>query len=74
MGDDSGQMQWFYNVITKQVEQREDGKGTDHLGPYPTRAAAENALASVKAREQRLNAEDAAWTGRAEPNGESTPQ
>lgn len=71
MGDEIGQhTRWYYNVITGQVEQEGEGKGTDHLGPYPTREAAENALATVKAREEQLDAEDAAWTGNDEtPRG-----
>ncbi len=34
------------------------------LGPYPSAAAAADALQSVKAREERLTAEDRAWDGK----------
>lgn len=62
MGDEIGQnTRWYYNVATGKVEQEGEGKGTDHLGPYPTREAAEAALASVREREQQLEAEDRAW-------------
>ena len=64
MSDETGQhTEWYFNVVTGQVEQQGQGKGTDHLGPYPTREAAENALASVREREKRLEAEDAEWSG-----------
>lgn len=64
MGDEIGQKtQWYYNVATGAVEQEGEGKGTDHLGPYPTREAAEHALELLRAREERLSAEDAAWSG-----------
>lgn len=64
MGDDIGRRtQWFYNVATGQVEQEGEGKGTDHLGPYPTREAAESALAGIREREERLKAEDSQWAG-----------
>ena len=33
------------------------------LGPYPSADAAANALQSVKAREERITAEDRAWDG-----------
>ena len=33
------------------------------LGPYPSAAAAANALQSVKAREERITAQDRAWDG-----------
>jgi hypothetical protein len=63
MGDEIGQnTQWFYNVITGEVEQEGTGKGHDHLGPYPTREAAEQAIASVREREERLSREDKAWS------------
>jgi hypothetical protein len=55
--------QWYYNVITKQVERRGEGKGTDHLGPYPTREAAEHAIETVRAREDQLKREDREWGG-----------
>lgn len=64
MGDEIGRKtQWYYNVITDRVEQEGEGKGTDQLGPYPSREAAQNALDSVREREERLRAEDAAWSG-----------
>lgn len=64
MGEEIGQnTRWYYNVVTGQVEQEGQGKGTDHLGPYPTREAAEHALADVQDREKRLAAEDAKWSG-----------
>jgi hypothetical protein len=59
-GSDGG---WYYNVITKQVEQRGEGKGTDQLGPYPTREAAEQAIETVRAREEELNRQDREWRG-----------
>ena len=31
------------------------------LGPYPTEEAAQNALQTVRERNERLDAEDAAW-------------
>jgi hypothetical protein len=63
MSDGIDDDQWYYNVITKQVEQRGEGKGTDHLGPYPTREAAEHAIETVRAREEKLNREDREWGG-----------
>jgi len=64
MAEDIGQnTQWYYNVATGQVEQEGEGKGTDHLGPYPSRQAAESALAAVRERERRLSDEDDQWSG-----------
>lgn len=65
MGDEIGQQtQWFYNVITKQVEREGEGKRTDQLGPYPTREAAERAVDAVHEREEQLTREDEDWNRR----------
>jgi hypothetical protein len=63
MGDEIGQKtQWFYNVVTGQVEQEGEGKGHDQLGPYPSREAAQGALESVRERERKLREEDREWS------------
>jgi hypothetical protein len=35
----------------------------NRIGPFPTRAAAADALQTIAARERRYDAEDAAWDG-----------
>jgi hypothetical protein len=43
--------QWFYDTSTGQVSELEHrGRNTDLLGPYATRAEAEQALATAQAR------------------------
>lgn len=65
MGDEIGRKtQWFYNVRTGQTEQEGQSRSTDLLGPYPTQEAAANALQSVHENQERLDAEDSAWSGR----------
>jgi len=67
MGEEIGQhTRWYYNVITGKVEREGEGKGTDHLGPYPSREAAESALADIRVREKQLSDEDARWSGNAD--------
>lgn len=52
---------YYYNVRTGQVEHGNQS-GSEHLlGPYDTRAQAEAALESARARTEAWDAEDAAW-------------
>ena len=54
--------QFFYNVTTGQVEElAKKGPGKDLLGPYPTREAAEAALATAKAKTEAWDEEDKRW-------------
>jgi hypothetical protein len=56
--------QYFYNVRTGQVEELADkGQSKDLLGPYPTREAAEAALATAKAKTEAWDEEDRRWKG-----------
>lgn len=52
----------FYWCTDHHAVEGEDGcRAEVRLGPYPTREAAEHALRSVAERNERLDAEDAAW-------------
>lgn len=65
MGDEIGRnTQWFFNVRTGQTEQEGQSRSADLLGPYPSREAAQNALQSVRDREEKLKSEDDSWAGR----------
>ena len=44
--------EWYYNLVTGQVEQYEGGKAVDRLGPYATRQEAEQALARAEERNE----------------------
>ena len=46
--------EWYYNLVTGQVEQYEGGKAVDRLGPYATRQEAEQALARVRGELEAL--------------------
>jgi hypothetical protein len=51
--------QFFFNVSTGQVEELAvRGQSKDLLGPYPTREAAEAALATAKAKTEAWDEED----------------
>ena len=51
--------QYFYNVSTGQVEALTNrGQSKDLLGPYPTREAAEAALATAKAKTEAWDEEE----------------
>lgn len=64
MGDEIGRnVSWFYCLKHQSVEREGECKATDRLGPYPTAEAAAHALQSVREREERLEAEDRAWSG-----------
>jgi hypothetical protein len=56
MGD--ADRQYWYNVSTKQVEEGHRSSWKDLMGPYATRAEAENALARAAARTEAWDRED----------------
>lgn len=54
--------QFWFNLRTGRVETNYDkSQGKDLMGPYPTQAAAEQALQSARARTQRWDDEDRRW-------------
>jgi hypothetical protein len=54
--------QFYFNVRTHQVEELEEkSQSKDLLGPYPTRAAAEAALETARARTEEWDEEDRRW-------------
>lgn len=53
--------QWYYNVKTGAVVHEGEAPSKDRLGPYATREEASKALETIKKREERKSAEDAAW-------------
>jgi len=53
---------WFYNTRTGAVEEQEArSQSKDLLGPYPTRAAAEQALSTAAQRTEDWDAKERAW-------------
>lgn len=52
---------WYYNTTTHQVEHGMWSAFTDRIGPYPTQAAAEHALATAKSRNDAWRAQDREW-------------
>jgi hypothetical protein len=65
MGDDIGQnTAFYYNITTGQVEREGQSTAKDLLGPFPTEAAAANALETIREREQQKEAEDREWRDR----------
>jgi hypothetical protein len=54
--------QFYYNVTTGKVEElAKKGQSKDLLGPYPTREAAEAALATAKAKTEAWDQDDKRW-------------
>lgn len=54
--------QYWWNTDTNRVETGDDlSPERFRLGPYPSEAAARNALQSVRERNERLDAEDEKW-------------
>lgn len=56
--------EYWYNVVTKAVEEGPQSDWTELLGPYATREEAEQAIARVRANNERWDerdAEDANW-------------
>ncbi len=58
MAEREGSEEFWFNVTTKQVEQGRRSGWQDVMGPYPTRAAAENALEQAEARNEAWDAQD----------------
>ena len=50
--------EWWYNVVTHQVEEGAQSLGPDRLGPFKTRDGAERAEAIIAERARAWNAED----------------
>jgi hypothetical protein len=50
--------EYWYNVVTKQVEEGPQSDWSKLLGPYATRAEAEQAIAQVQANNERWDAAD----------------
>jgi hypothetical protein len=58
MAATQGSGQYWFNVVTKQVEEGHRSGWQDLMGPYPTRAAAEHALEQAEARTKAWDAQD----------------
>jgi hypothetical protein len=53
-----GDREYWYNVTTRQVEEGHRSSWKDLMGPYPTRAEAEQALAKAAERTEAWDRED----------------
>jgi hypothetical protein len=54
--------QFYFNTRTSQVEELEDkSQSKDLLGPYPSRAEAEQALQTAQQRTEDWDEEDRRW-------------
>jgi hypothetical protein len=53
-----GETQYWYNTATHQVEEGHRSSWQNLMGPYPTREAAEQALAKAAARTQAWDEQD----------------
>lgn len=71
MGGEVGRnVAWYYCIKHGLVEPEGVCKATDRLGPYRDPESAARALASVREREERIEAEDRAWRGENDETGE----
>jgi hypothetical protein len=50
--------EYWFNVRTHEVEEDRQSDWSQLIGPYPTRAEAENALEKVRQRNEAWDAED----------------
>ncbi len=53
--------QYFFNIDTGEVEVGRQSDWRHLLGPYPTREAAERALATARENTERWDEEDRRW-------------
>lgn len=59
--------QYWYNTYTGEVEQPAESDYRQLIGPYASRAEAENALKIAQARNEAWDEADAVWKGEREP-------
>ena len=65
MRHDTAMVPYFFNTQTGTVEERENkSQVKDLLGPYATRAEAERALQTARARTEAWDQQDAEWEDR----------
>lgn len=57
----SDELEYWFNVRTKQVEHGRQSHFTDLIGPYATREEAELALETAKSRNEAWEEEDERW-------------
>lgn len=62
--DGTGGEEYWYNPGTGEVEQGRVSPWNDRMGPYPTREAAEQALAKAAARSEAWDEADRRWEER----------
>ncbi|SDS42167.1 hypothetical protein [Paraoerskovia marina] len=55
---DEGAREFYFDTESGEVSEGRRSDWTSRLGPYPTREAAENALATARARTEAWDAED----------------
>jgi hypothetical protein len=53
-----GEQRWWFCLKHHTVEPEQGCKAENRLGPYPTREAAEHALATVRRRNEEWDAQD----------------
>ena len=55
--------EYYYNLSTGEVEEGAQSAATDRMGPYASRAEAEQALRTAAKRNEEWEQEDDAWEG-----------
>lgn len=54
---------WWFNLMTKQVEEGPGAPNSERLGPFDTKEEAELALEKARLRNEEWDAQDANWDG-----------
>lgn len=60
MSESQGEGQYWFNVLTHQVEKGPQSNWTQLLGPYDSAAEAETAMEKVRRRNEQFDEEDEA--------------
>ena len=55
--------EYYYNLSTGQVEEGAQSPAPDRMGPYASRAEAEQALSTAAKRNEKWEQDDEAWEG-----------
>lgn len=55
--------EYYYNLSTGTVEEGAQSPATDRMGPYASRAEAEQALRTAARRNEKWEQDDDAWEG-----------